>query len=196
MEKIIKLKRQGVLSTEIRQKNEVPYVIFPLLEKTSIVKHGFSTRLGGVSEGEFYAMNLSFTRGDKRENVEENYKRICNALDIPYERAVLSHQTHTTNIRVVTELDVGKGIIKERDYDNIDGLITNVVNIPLVTFYADCVPLYFVDIKNKAIGLSHSGWKGTVNRMGQQTIEKMHQEFGSNPEDIVACIGQIGRAHV
>ena len=78
---------------------------------------------------------------------------------------------------------------KKRDYENVDGLITNIPNLPLVTFYADCVPLYFVDPVHRAIGLSHSGWRGTVNRMGQCTVEAMKAEYHSRPEDILACIG-------
>lgn len=88
------------------------------------------------------------------------------------ERMVLSYQTHTTNVRLVTEEDAGKGIVKERDYEDVDGLITNVPGITLVTFYADCVPLYFLDPIHRAIGLSHSGWRGTVKRMGEVTVKK------------------------
>lgn len=66
-------------------------------------------------------------------------------LGMDMERMTLSFQTHTTNVRLVTEEDAGKGIVKERDYTDVDGLITNIPGITLVTFYADCVPLYFVD---------------------------------------------------
>ena len=92
-------------------------------------------------------------------------------------------------LRRVTEEDAGKGVVRERDYTDVDGLITNVPGITLVTFYADCVPLYFVDPVRRAIGLSHSGWRGTVNRMGRVTVEAMGKAFGSDPKDIVACIG-------
>lgn len=102
---------------------------------------------------------------------------------------VLSHQTHTTNIRMVTRDDAGKGIVRERDYEDMDGLITNIPGIVLATFYADCVPLYFVDPVKKAIGLSHSGWKGTIARMGAVTVKSMQEAYGSNPADIIAAIG-------
>ncbi len=100
-----------------------------------------------------------------------------------------SDQTHTTNIRVVEEKDKGKGIIRPKDYTDIDGLITNVPGIVLATFYADCVPLFFIDTEKKAVGLSHSGWRGTVGRMGQCTIEAMQKAYGTRPEDVVAAIG-------
>ena len=102
---------------------------------------------------------------------------------------VVSYQTHTTNLRRVTEDDLGKGVVRPRDYRDVDGLITNIPGVTLVTFYADCVPLYFVDPVKRAIGLSHSGWRGTVARMGQKTVEAMEREFGTDPGDLVACIG-------
>lgn len=182
-------RKAGVVTTECRMVDQVPYLYFPLLEHTGMVKHGFSTKLGGVSTGDFSEMNLSFTRGDKEESVRENYRRICKAIGISSEKIVLSHQTHTTNIKVVTEEDAGKGIEKPRDYENIDGLVTNVPGLVLTTFYADCVPLYFLDPVKKVIGLSHSGWRGTVNRMGKCTIDKMNEVYGSDPKDILACIG-------
>lgn len=169
--------------------NGVPYLYFPALEETGCVVNGFSTRLGGVSRGDWATMNFSFTRGDDPEAVRENYRRMAAALGVDVNRMVLSHQTHTTNVRRVTEEDAGKGVVRERDYTDVDGLITDVPGITLVTFYADCVPLYFVDPVRGAIGLSHSGWRGTVNRMGRVTVEAMGKAFGSDPKDIVACIG-------
>ena len=169
--------------------NGVPYLYFPALEETGCVVNGFSTRLGGVSRGDWATMNFSFTRGDDPEAVRENYRRMAAALGVDVNRMVLSHQTHTTNVRRVTEEDAGKGVVRDRDYTDVDGLITNVPGITLVTFYADCVPLYFVDPVRRAIGLSHSGWRGTVNRMGRVTVEAMGKAFGSDPKDIVACIG-------
>ncbi len=168
---------------------EVPYLEYPMLRDTGIVKHGFSTRLGGVSGGYYESLNLSFDRGDDPEAVRENFRRIGEAIGVQVEDMVMSKQTHTTNVRVVTEEDRGKGIVRDRDYTDIDGLITNVRGICLVTSYADCVPLYFVDPVRKAIGLSHSGWRGTVGKIGKKTVELMTESFGSDPADILACVG-------
>lgn len=168
---------------------EVPYFSFPILENTGLVKQGFSTKMGGVSQGKYATMNFTFTRGDNPDHVKENYRRMAKALGVDVEKMVLSYQTHTTNVRLVTESDAGKGIFKEREYQDVDGLITNVPGITLVTFYADCVPLYFLDPVHKAIGLSHSGWRGTVNRMGAVTVKRMAEAFGSRAEDLIACIG-------
>ena len=179
----------GSGTTELKEKNHVPYIQFKNLSATGIVKHGFSTRKGGVSTGIFSSMNLNFKRGDDPDAVLENYRRMADALDMRVEDMVLSDQTHTTNVRVIIEEDRGKGILKPQDYSDVDGMITNVPGLVLVTSYADCVPLYFVDPVRKAIGLSHSGWKGTVGYIGQKTVEKMHEVYGSEPKDIVVAIG-------
>lgn len=179
----------GSGTTELKEKNHVPYIQFKNLSATGIVKQGFSTRKGGVSTGIFSSMNLNFKRGDDPDAVMENYRRMAAALNMRVEDMVLSDQTHTTNVRVITEEDRGKGILKPQDYSDVDGMITNVPGIVLVTSYADCVPLYFVDPVRKAIGLSHSGWKGTVGHIGQKTVWKMHEVYGSEPKDIVAAIG-------
>jgi len=167
----------------------VLFLTYPLLTECDLVQHGFSTRIGGVSEGVYSSMNLSFGREDLPENVEENFHRISRVLNIKQSNMVFSHQTHTTNIKVVTAKDRGKGIKIPRDFENIDGMITNIPEVCLVTFYADCVPLFFVDPIKKVIGLTHSGWRGTVGKIGARTIQAMEHEFGSKPKDILAAIG-------
>ncbi len=183
------IRKKGRENLDIKEKNGVVWLEFTALSETNMVHHGFSTRLGGVSEGEFASMNFTFTRGDNPEHVMENYRRIADVLEVDVSRMVLSWQTHTTNIRVVTEMDAGKGIVRERDYQDIDGLVTNVPGITLVTFYADCVPLYLLDPVHDAVGLSHSGWRGTVNRMGKKTLDAMAKEYGTKAKDVIACIG-------
>lgn len=167
----------------------VPLLHFDKLEAAGMVKHCFTTRAGGVSENIFSTMNLSFTRGDDKDSVMENYRRIAYTLGERIESFVCSDQTHTTNVLRVGKEQCGIGVTREKPYTDVDGLITNEPGVVLATFYADCVPLYFVDTKNKAIGLSHSGWKGTVGRMGQATLQLMTEEFGTNPTDVVAAIG-------
>ncbi len=170
------------------KKQEVPVITFDKLSNIPFIKHGFSTRLGGVSEGIYSSLNLSFQRGDVYEHVMENYRRIAEAIGFSVNHLVLSAQTHTTNVKLVTKEDRGRGITRE-SFSDIDGLITADEDVVLATSYADCVPLYFADMKNKAVGLSHSGWRGTVNRMGEVTIRRMQQEFGTNPDDLICAIG-------
>ena len=173
---------------EIEDKS-VPLLYFPILENTGIVEHCFTTREGGVSEGIFDSLNLSFTRGDDESAVMENYDRLAAVLDTRKEQFVCTDQTHTTNVIRVGKEDCGYGVTRQKPYTDVDGLVTDEPGVVLSTFFADCVPLYFVDTVNRAIGLSHSGWRGTVGRMGQRTLEKMAAEFGTNPKDVVAAVG-------
>lgn len=186
----IAIKRNGSKPVvRIQEKDGVYWLTYPGLEAEKEFLHGFSTRLGGVSKEHLYSMNLSFARGDKEENVRENFQRIAHAVGFSEEKMVFTHQTHTTNVRKVTEEDWGKGFSRERDYSDVDGLITNVPQTVLTTFYADCVPIYLVDPVKKAIGLCHSGWRGTVGRISQVTIARMQEEYGSDPKDILAAVG-------
>lgn len=168
---------------------KLEFLTFPSLEATGMVKHLFTTRLGGVSEGEFSSMNLSFTRGDRDGHVAENYRRIGEALGCAPEDMVASHQTHTTNIRKVSSEDRGKGITRPRDYEDVDGLMTDVSGIVLVTYFADCVPLFFVDTAHRAIGLAHSGWRGTAAGMGACMVRAMEAAYGTRPEELCVAIG-------
>jgi hypothetical protein len=167
----------------------VPYLTVPSFEEIPGLVHGFSTRFGGVSAGDLSAMNLSFTRGDEPGRVRENFCRIADSMGFDVNHMVFSHQTHTNHVRVVGEEDMGKGFCRERDYTDVDGLVTNVPGLVLVTFYADCVPLGFADPVHHAIGLSHSGWRGTVSDIAGVTVRTMTEEYGTDPADLLAFIG-------
>ncbi|RDU22934.1 peptidoglycan editing factor PgeF [Anaerosacchariphilus polymeriproducens] len=182
-------RKEGKNPILLQEKGGLPYFQFQKIVNTNKVKHMFTTRLGGVSQGACSTLNLSFTRGDDAAAVEENFKRVAKVMGTEYEDFVFSDQTHTTNLYVVTDKDRGKGLTKKRDYSDIDGLLTNVKGIVLSTFYADCVPLYFVDPVKEAIALVHSGWRGTVGKIGKLAVEKMYEEYGSNPKDIIGAIG-------
>jgi len=185
----IKLNKESGSTTRINFNNGVPYISYRILDDIPWLKNAVSTRLGGVSKDYLASMNLGFNRGDLDENVIRNHEIFANVIGVNPKNIVTGNQTHTTNVKVVTKDDCGKGIYRDRNYTDIDGLITNENGIVLATYYADCVPLLIVDTKNKAIGLSHSGWRGTVGKIGKVTIEKMGELYGTKPEDIVACIG-------
>lgn len=169
--------------------NSVPYLTYNSLSEIDFINHAFSTRLGGVSTDEFTSMNLAFNRGDSPENVTENYKRFCKIAGFDYESLTASSQDHHTFVRAVTKENVGVGIYKPKDIESVDALITNEPGVTLVTYYADCTPLFFVDTKQKAIGLAHAGWRGTVGRIGDNVVKKMQSLYGSDPSDIKAAIG-------
>lgn len=168
---------------------KVPYFTFKNLEKLDFLRHGFSTRLGGVSNGVFSSMNLNFTRGDDRASVEQNFRLIGEALGINPEDMVYARQTHTTNVMEAGYEHRGMGVTKERSFDDIDGFVTNKPGVALVTTYADCVPVFLADPVRKAIGLAHSGWRGTVKNITKETVRMMVSLYGCKPSDMVAFVG-------
>ena len=129
----------------------VPYLTYNSLSEIKFINHAFSTRLGGVSEGIFSSMNMAFNRGDDPDRVSENYKRICNSAGFEFENLTASAQDHHTYVRAVTKADRGVGIYKPRDMESVDALITNESGVTLVTYYADCTPLFFVDVNKKGL---------------------------------------------
>ncbi len=169
-------------------KGELVYFVFESFENTGLVRHCFSTRKGGVSSGRYESMNLSF-RQDKRENVIENFKIICGAIGSDYRNTVFSDQIHKDEIYDVDTSERGKGLLMPRELRGKDGLITNKAEIVLVTVYADCTPLYFLDPVKRVIALSHSGWRGTVLEIGAKTVNKMVKDYGCNRKNILTAIG-------
>lgn len=181
---------------ERHTKGELVYYTVPSFSQTGVVRHGFSTRLGGVSVGETATLNLGFNRKDTKENVYANYGIFCDALGIDRDKLVLSKQEHHDGIRVITAADCGKGIVRESDITDTDAFICNTVGVPAVVFCADCVPVFLLDTKKKAFGLVHSGWRSTVMSIASKTVLKMQETFGSDSADIIAAIGpSIGQCH-
>ncbi len=168
----------------------VTYLKFNILDKYKSINHAVSTRHGGVSQGaELASLNLGFSTADNPENVTENYRRFCKAAGFDVNKLVFAKQTHTANVKEVTRDDWGKGIFKERDYTDIDALVTNTPGTGLVIHTADCVPVTFFDTKNIAIGNAHCGWRGTYKKLAQKTLELMGELYCTNPKDVVCTIG-------
>lgn len=154
------------------------------------VRHGFSTRKGGVSAGALESLNLrGYIHGDRRENVEENYRRFCAAIGVNVQNVVLSQQEHQDHLRLVTAADCGKGLWRDRDYRAVDGLLCNTPGIPLVVFSADCNVILLHDPVRHAIAAVHAGWRGTALGIAAKAVREMHIQFGSDPADIRAAIG-------
>ena len=187
--KIIYKKKGNDQDLILKQQGELAWFSFESFSRVPWLVHAYTTRLGGVSRAERYSMNMGFNRGDTDEEVRENYRRLGTAVGFDYKNAVFSFQTHTNNIRLVTEEDKGKGIVRERDYTDIDGLVTDRPGIPLVCFSADCVLMTMADLKNKAVGVFHAGWRGTLLRMGECGLKAMKDSFGTKAEDVIAGIG-------
>lgn len=168
-------------------KDALVYYTDELINSFDALDYIFTTKFGGVSTDNLSSLNLGTGRNDKSENIIENYKRACSAVNIDYTKCVLAKQTHTANIRIVTEKDVGKGLTQESDIQATDGLITNIPGLPLVIFYADCVPILLFDPKQKVLACLHAGWRGTVNGIAAKGVDIMQNTF--NCADIYAAIG-------
>jgi polyphenol oxidase len=172
-----------------QQSDQVKYGWFPVLAREGLITHGFSTRLGGVSKGEFSTMNLAYNSSDNPDSVKENYRRFTTALCVDVRNAVLTHQTHQSRIRQVSQKDKGKGLLIPRDYHSIDGLMTNEQEIVLMSFHADCLPLYLVDPVQRAVGLGHVGWRGTAENLAGKMVREMTKAYGTNPKNVMVGIG-------
>lgn len=178
-----------------RINNDLEYFVIPSFEETELVRHCFTTRRGGVTEGEAASLNLSFKRKDTKENVYKNFEIICNEIGINDKKLILSDQVHSDKIYLAGRKDLGKGLYAESDIKGYDGLMAIESGVPLCTFYADCVPLFFLDTRLKIVATVHSGWRSTLLEIGRKTIEKMKGK-GSRSEDILAAIGpSIGSCH-
>lgn len=176
------------MNYHINTDNGVSFITFELFEKLGVT-HAFSTKKGGISEGIYESLNLRFSIGDNDNHVMENQKRFAKVVGYSVEKLVLSDQMHKTEIKTVTNEDCGKGILKESDIIGIDGLVTKEKDVVIMTYYADCVPLYFFDPINEVVGMAHSGWRGTVDKIGAVMVEKMVNEFSCDRENIYSVIG-------
>jgi len=173
-------------------KNKLIWFSSPLLEEVS---HGFSTRKGGVSRGHLASLNLrgAIPSGDDPAAVLENYRRFCGAVGTDVNAAVLSKQVHETTVRVCTAADAGKGLFSERDY-TADALVTDIKNLPLTVFSADCGIILLHDPVHQAIGAVHAGWRGCAAGIVEKTVQTMTAAYGSDPAELLAAIGPcIGR---
>ena len=171
-----------------RRAGDIEYLTIPQVEAAGGVKHCFSTRRGGVSTGGCESLNLGFNRGESEQTVLENYGRLCGALGMSVQSLVLSAQTHTDNIRSVGRADAGAGIYRA-GFQDVDGLSTAEPGVTLVTFYADCTPLFFYDPVRRVCALAHAGWRGTVQRIGAKMTAHMQAQYGCQSEDILAAVG-------
>lgn len=180
---------RAVDTLTLHQSGELVWLSFPILDRFDFLLNGFSTRLGGVSEGDTGTMNLSFSREPDRCNVRENHERLAKAIGYRTENLVFSDQTHTDHLLEVGASDRGNGYLFPNRFHDVDGLMTDEAKVVLMTFFADCVPLLIVDPRRRAIASVHSGWRGTVGHIGEKAVQRMSERYGSDPSDLVAAIG-------
>lgn len=159
-----------------------------------IAPHCFTTRYGGVSTGSQASLNLALGRGDTMENVEKNIHILAGAIGFDPKKLVMTRQTHSDIVRVVTEKDAAG--LCHRNYPECDALVTGTPGVALMVFTADCTPLLLYDPVTGAVGAAHAGWRGTAKAIGAKTVEAMVRNFGSRPENICAAIGpNIAQCH-
>lgn len=173
-----------------KRNGEFLYLQIPSFIETGLVNHGFTSRLGGVSLPPLDSMNLGIGRGDDPDAVKENYRIAGRSIGFDPEKLVFFPQVHGNDIFVARDADAGMGFRENRP--EYDGIITNVKNLPLATFHADCTPIFLLDPIKQVAGVVHAGWRGTAKQAVGSAILKMQEVFNSNPSDVLAGIGPCG----
>lgn len=174
------------MNTQFQEKRqgELVYYTSPSID----IPHMFTTKFGGVSTGHVASMNLGFNRGDERENVLRNYAILADWFHVPKERLTCTKQVHSNEVGIVTEKEIGMGLGQPNSW-KVDAIVTNLPNVPLCGFYADCVVTLLYDPVSRCIGACHSGWRGTASNILPRTIRVMGEQYGAKPENIRAAIG-------
>ena len=172
-ESIIHVKKEGIEYIQFRK----------LLEYSNIINHAY-----GIGLDRNYRTVKS--NGDEKYNKAiKDYKDLCDAVGINYKNCVKPCQEHTKNIRNVKQkMNKGKLDFEQEEYKATDGLLTNQSNIALATTNADCILLMLFDPVKKVIANVHSGWRGTLQRISVNAVNKMKNEYQCNPKDIICCI--------
>ncbi len=176
----------------LHQNNGIGFLTYDRLSEIPFIHHAFSTKIGEGSPSS-HVMDMSFEHDD-REKITKNYRLFCDAAGFDFESLVASSQDHHTFVRVCTKEERGIGIYRQKDIESVDALVTNERGVTLVTYYADCTPIFFVDIERRAIALAHAGWRGTVAMIAKEVVNVLKKNYNTDPTDLVCCIGpNIGR---
>lgn len=168
--------------------NNLWYGVFSHMDRLG-VKHGFATRLGGVSESPYCSLNFGMRTGDDQAKVLTNRQLFCEAVRIDPATVFFGQQIHSDYVAVVSEQDAGSGGIEKLGISGADALISNLPGISLLAFFADCVPILFFDPIRQVIGACHSGWRGTAVQIAAKCVLAMQNQFGTNPADCIVGIG-------
>lgn len=174
-ENVIHVKKEGVQYLQFRK----------LLEYSDIINHAYS--VGIEKDYRTERAGNKKVAPEELENAKRNFQELASAIGTNYENIVKARQNHTKNVQIVEEKGSGSEFYNEK-YLQTDGLITSKPNIMLSTSNADCILLLFFDPIKKVIANTHSGWKGTLQRISVETVKQMQKNYGSNPEDIICCM--------
>lgn len=173
------------------KKNESNGTVFfsvPMIDDIGKYKHGFFSRIGGVSEGCFDSLNFSFKRETNHENIYENFKIACKAIGTNFDELAAVHYEHGNGVHVADIEDAGQGITRENTLPFCDGMIVVKKGITAVSMHADCTPIFFADKNGTAAGVCHAGWKGVYANITSEMINKMLNQ-GCERDSIVVGVG-------
>ena len=173
------------MSFRVHREGELEYLTSDVLDGAA---HCFSTRFGGVSEGALASLNLGTHRGDRPENVLENYARLGRAVGFAPEETVFTKQVHSALVERVGRADCGRGLQREAEH-GVDGLVTDEPGVALTIFSADCTPVLLFDPVARAIGAAHAGWRGMAGGILPKTVEVMVARLGARRESLIAVLG-------
>lgn len=171
-----------------RIQNGVTFLAVEGIEAAGRVAHGFSTRLGGVSQGMWDSLNLGVSRGDDPDHVRENYRRFLTAIGADGQVIAMSHQVHGGEVHTVTTADLRTDPYDKVEYE-ADGLMTDLPGVTLLVYSADCIPVLFYDPVRRVAAAVHAGWRGTAAGIVDNAVARMKDVYHSRPEDILAAIG-------
>lgn len=170
------------------KKKRVRYLTIPSFERAGGIRCAFSTRIGGVSPPPFDTLNFSRKREKSDPNFLENMQRFSSAVGFDYTRAVSIHYAHSALVHRAENKDAGCGVVKENLSKICDGLYTDTEGLPLISFHADCVPLFFYDPIRRAAAVCHAGWRGISQHITANAVEAL-RSLGCRTENIIAAVG-------
>lgn len=169
--------------------NNLWYGKFSIFPEDKVI-HAVSTRFGGNSQAPFDGLNLALHVNDNKADVLENRRLFCTGLNLKPSCMTTCQQVHGNKVTCVTESQIGAGALSfENTIANTDTLITNLSNVALTLFFADCTPIMIYDPTHHAIGIAHGGWRGTASEISLHTLDMMNKQFNTNPIDCLASVG-------
>jgi hypothetical protein len=175
---------------QLNRHDDLVYLTIPSFTATGLVAHAFTTRLGGMSAAPYESLNLGFHVGDTPGDVAANRERVCRLLGAGLSQLVAGRQVHGNRVITVDASRAGRGALSGEDaLPGVDALVTAEPGVLLSSYYADCVPLFFLDPVRRVVALAHAGWKGTVLRIGAETVRHMEEHHGCRAGDILAAVG-------
>ena len=142
-----------------------------------------TTRHGGCGEGAYATFNCTHYCGDNPEQVKSNLEKLAMSLPERPRLFVIPRQTHTTNVRIITDVPTLE------ELQDVDAVVTHLKGFCLCVSTADCVPILIYDKEKQVIAAVHAGWRGTVGRIVEKTLEVMKLYYGTDGKDVIACIG-------